>query len=404
MTFRKSCTLLTALLLFLCFILPCASAAEEDSDRLVLPENLKRIESETFANVRATTVVFPDGIEYIAPDAFSGVSGGVGIGSVENTVAKDWCAEHGWTYRPNSRFVALVIANSDYRNNYYCSDLPGVRKDGQAVRNALKNFGWEVTLVENKTAAQMKSSIISCFRGTTERDVCLLFYSGHGDNSYGSNGGSLIGVDYGNSYDQLSPVTLRDTLLGATRGQVIVMLDSCGSGATVFGAESLAGAKKGASRNFVGGVMSAFSGYLKKSSNSKTGELLNARFSVLAACEYGEVSQDGYFSMVDGDLVFRRGGTFTYSILSSMGCSYPAGAYSGSIPADRNNDGRLTLKEAYDGVGAVVKNMNNMLEENDYCARYEGDSYNAPGMYLFDPLDQEVQMGGAGDSVLFWKP
>ena len=395
---KRAGTRLLLLVLCLLFFLSSSSMAE---DRLVLPANLKRIEKDAFANTHADVVVFPDGIEYIDADAFSGISSGIGIGSADNKVAENWCISHGWTYQANTRYYALVIANSTYRNNNFCNNLPGVKKDGQAVKAALTAYGWNVRLVENRTASQMQSDIESYFGDKKSSDVCLLFYSGHGDNSYGASAGSLIGVDYGNSYDLFSPVSLRNTLLGSTKGKVIIMLDSCGSGATVYANGGKTQESSGNARNFTGGVMSAFSGYLANGVESNTGELLQNRFAVLAACEYGMTSQDGYFCMVNGNLTFRRGGTFTYSVLHSMGCSYPGGSFGGTITADSNNDSQLTLLEAYNGVRSTVTGMNSQLAANNDVAWYEGDDDNLAGWYRFDPIDQAVQMGGTGSTVLF---
>ena len=103
------------------------------------------------------------------------------------------------------------IANDDYAGTN--SDLPGVYKDGTAMNTALKAYGWNVKLVRNKTASQMKSAIASCFKGKLKTDVCLVYYSGHGDDSKGGTGGSLVGIDGSWFY----PTELRDALKKNTK-------------------------------------------------------------------------------------------------------------------------------------------------------------------------------------------
>ena len=289
---------------------------------------------------------------------------------------------------------AVVIANSNYD---YQNDLPGVYNDGTAMYGALKALGWNVKLVRDATAYQMDSTIRSYFANTQEKDTCLVYYSGHGDNSTGSTAGALAGVDLSGYLDQLyTPAQMRDTLLSCTKGQVIIMLDSCGSGAGVY--------SNGSAKNFTKGVMNAFKGYLMTKDGAKTGEFLNNRFAVLAACEYGDVSQDGY--MYEGTLYGRdrcilgSGGVFTYSLIRSMGCDYSNGAFSGSFAADSNKDGKLSLQEAYNGIRSRVQAMNDLLDKYDHiiAAQVNGEW----GLYSYEGyIQQEVQMGGAGGAVLF---
>ena len=71
-----------------------------DAELLSLPEDVKRIESESFMGISADRVYFPSGIEYIADDAFSGVSF-IGEGAPD-TYAQGWCLSHGYEYQAYS--------------------------------------------------------------------------------------------------------------------------------------------------------------------------------------------------------------------------------------------------------------------------------------------------------------
>lgn len=413
MTFRKGCALLTALLLFLCFALPCASVAE-DSDRLVLPEGLKGIESSAFDNIQATTVVFPDGIEYIAPDAFSVIPDGIGIGSAENETAIAWCEQRGWTYQAYPRYFALIIGNGTGYINL--NKLSGVAGDVNAMKNALagSSQGWRITVRENITAKEMKEAIGTAFKGATRStDVCLFYYSGHGDNSTGDSAGSLCGIDYYYGDGAVHPAELRSCIDAATPGKAIVLLDSCGSGAPIYYSwdgraitrNTRSDRKAAGQGGFVNAVISAFKKGASKP-GAKTGELLDNKYSVLAACEYGETSTDGYvtqktidkffnnlkqYGTANWNLLMKSGGLFTYSLIRSMGCSYPGGSYGGSMTADSNKDNKLTLWEAYCGITNQVNNMNSMWKK----------ALKKVQTTVFDLFEQQTQWFGDSDFVLF---
>ena len=292
------------------------------------------------------------------------------------------------------RRLAVVVANSNYQRLNY---LPGVYKDGTAVSGALNALGWDVMLVRDATVSQMDNAIRSHFSGSTADDVCLFYYSGHGSEDTGSTAGALCGIDYAGSASGLYfPYQLRDTLLASTSGRVVIALDSCGSGAGVY-------ANGAGARSFTNAVINAFKGYLITKNGAKTGELLNNRFAVLAACAYGTTSQDGYVyegKGPNGNLCcrFERGGTFTYSMLRSMGRTYPDGGSGGSMN-DSNGDGKLSLGEAYNGIKSQVSYMNQLLKKYDYLVWLYADGVWQYG-YLDDGIAQEVQMGGDPSAII----
>lgn len=309
------------------------------------------------------------------------------------------------------RYYALIIGNgSGYR---YQDKLPGVATDVKSMAAALRAFGWNVRTAENKTASQMNKEIRSTFQGLRKSDIALFYYSGHGVSSKGSSAGSLVGVKDGYQHDRLSAPELRDALLASKAGKIIVLLDSCGSGSLVYEkGESGDEEFSTVSNQFVSGVMSAFNGFLLQNGGSNTGELLNNRFVVLAACAYGQTSNDGYLTgqYTQGNPNYARGGLFTVALLRSMGCSYPGGSYSGKIPADTNKDNRLTLKEAYNGIQGQVSSMNTMLKKSHrqyfpkqrvYGYRiYEVASHSVKYHALFA---QKTQTAGDSDFILFRK-
>ena len=307
---------------------------------------------------------------------------------------------------PNSRYFALVIANSDYHYEYYCPDLPDSDKDGTAMVNALKAFGYHVKFVQNQTASGMRNAISGYFNGKLSTDICLVYYIGHGDNGYGLSGGSLVGVDYGGYEDLLYPTALRDTLLNNTKGRVTVLLDACGSDAAAY---DISGQRRNSQRNFVGSIMNAFNGFLAEDPERNTGELPQKRFTVLAACEYGKAFMDIYYTKTGDKVTRQKGSAFTYSLLYSMGCSYPNGVYRGKIRADADGNGTLTLQEGYDGILSRIKMMNSYIASQTLMGYF---SDGTPVYFCYDEngsdsygstIDQVVQKGGSAASVLFGK-
>ena len=91
--------------------------AIEIDEVLILPNDLKRIESGAFSDIKASVVRFPDGIEYIADDAF-GTAVKSWQGSFNNPVARKWCEDHGWIWEP-VRCYALIIGNSAYESSLH---------------------------------------------------------------------------------------------------------------------------------------------------------------------------------------------------------------------------------------------------------------------------------------------
>ena len=208
------------------------------------------------------------------------------------------------------------------------------------------------------------------------------------------------------------------------------MLDSCGSGATVLKANGSARELtevQGKPEAFTSAVIDAFGEYLSSDSDleSNAGELLKKRFYVLAACEFGKTSSDIYYTKKNNKAIIHRGGTFTYSLLKTMGCSYPGGKLSGS-------KNKLTLKQAFDGIKSTVKSMNKTITSQPYFLAYPFYQYYSDvyydsslhAQYMYDDdgktklyfyecydedgyldygfkLTQSVRMGGTSDAVIF---
>ncbi len=227
------------------------------------------------------------------------------------------------------------------QNAYTSSPLNGCVNDMNAMAGMLTGLSnsFTVTKLPNAGKTQILNAITTAYKGATDSDVSLFSYSGHGVNAGGSGAyqGALVGVD--GSY-----VTLQElaNALSNVKGRVIVVLDSCHSGSAIKGQT------KEELEAFNNAAIEAFSGYWLESegggSGTKMGEFKQSKFVVITAASYDESSWDGGF---DGSGYAQ--GAFSAAIIKGMGCAYPNGAYQGgTMPADKNKDGRITLKELYE--------------------------------------------------------
>ena len=329
-------------------------------ENVEFPESLTAVGDRAFAELPGleTVTILPTDILTVSDTAFEG-SSNVMIRGAEGSYAQEWADQNGVPFIPISeRPAALVIGQTNYIEY---STLPGCRNDVIAVRGMLTGLShpFSTTLVTDLTADQMRAAIRSVFSSAKDEDVSLLYYSGHGkwDVETG-NHGALVGVDS----SLLTFADLAETLSGV-KGRVIIILDSCYSGAAI----DARGTKRGSQDPldaFLQDAIASFSGYTQPSDGfrKKSGELAASKFIVIAAARYYEEAGEG---PIDG----YRCGVFTYSLLKGLGCAYPAGAYSGSMPAD-NGDLRVTLQETYDYTYAEA----NRIWSVQHAAYYGNDA------------------------------
>ncbi|MBR4906232.1 MAG: caspase family protein [Clostridia bacterium] len=244
-----------------------------------------------------------------------------------------------------TKYRALSIG----QNNYPSSPLYGCVNDMNAMAGmlgGLKNT-FTVTKLANATKTQIMNGITTAYKGATESDVSLFSYSGHGVNAGGSGTyqGALVDIN-----EDLISLNELAAALSKVPGRVIVILDSCHSGSAIKGR----GNADADLDTFNRAAIEAFSGYCLENGDAqagqKMGEFKQSKFIVVTAASYNESSWDGGF---DGSGYSQ--GAFTAALIQGMGCSYPNGAYSGgAMPADKNNDKQITLKELYDYVKATA--------------------------------------------------
>ena len=252
-----------------------------------------------------------------------------------------------------TRFFALVIGNGKYPASNM-DPLPETATDAAAMKTALENMNpaWTVAEAYNIKGCEFVPAMEEAFRDASEGDVCLFYYTGHGGYDADYYAGALKGTDVNtpgvNYTDALLPLKeLADTLDRLCPGEVIVILDSCGSGSAVWNGEPLEGMTTDGTDLEL----------LNSDETTRVGDLRRERFSVLASCEHGDWS----YPFPDDDP--RTSDVFTYCLLQALGCT-PEGAYTGAMRADAHGDRMLTLKETADCARALHEELRNTLPDD----------------------------------------
>ena len=248
----------------------------------------------------------------------------------------------GQTVTPSAKKYRAVCVGE---NSYTSGALEGCVNDMNAMAGMLKgldNTKFTVKTMPNSTKSQILNAISTQFKDATDNDVSLFSYSGHGvdaglDNTYQ---GALVAID--DNY-----ITFKELAeaLSKVKGRVIVILDSCFSGAAIRSTAEIDAFNKAA--------IEAFSGYWLETdgeSGERMGEFKKSKFIVITAASYNQTSAESVF-----DGAGYAQGAFTAALIKGMGCSYPNGSFSGSTPADKNSDKSVTLKELFSYITSITQ-------------------------------------------------
>ncbi len=199
------------------------------------------------------------------------------------------------------------------------------------------------TLIDaNATTWQISKAISSVGEAmeNRERDFLVLYFSGHGDNDV------LVAYD-----GVLSDVFLKNEIIDAGIYNAAIIIDTCASGSMVdgFGVRSGSTKAKAAVPRYLSTLPGSLNGY-------------PTRYTVLAASEANQPAWEKEFTN-------GWHGVFTYHLVEALKDEI----------TDRNRDGLVSAKEAYDRV-------RRLLSDPDQVG---GSSYT-----------QNVVLWGAGDTVL----
>ena len=244
---------------------------------------------------------------------------------------------------PNVHYRALVIGQCTFPWSN-ASNLPG-DKDANMMEKMLLSVrgpegnNWVVTKRTDRTYNQIYSDIRTAFAGATNNDVSLFYYSGHGNesSSYYSRPyscGALLTHD-----DEMLSLHQLAEWLNEVPGKVIVLIDSCGSGAAVYGFNKAGGVEEAFDpESFDGAVVDAFAsvdkGVSAPWSTSEGAFIVTNKFYVLTASRYQEYSWCS-----------KKGSYFTQWISAAVKTK-------GKMPGDADKNKFITLNEMYNYVRA----------------------------------------------------
>ena len=245
----------------------------------------------------------------------------------------------GIVVNPNVRYRALLIGECDFPSSGSRAQ-PG-QKNVALMQNMLNSLrgpqgnNWVVRTGFNRTNSQIKSDINSAFAGATSSDVSLFYISTHGNKSitYSSN---YYGAGFLETYNGSLSLHELAGWLNAVPGKVIVLIDSCGSGASIYPYGSVKGAAGDDfnPESFNADVIDAFScqdkGVMAPMDRDRGAFVLSNKFYVMTAASYLEYSwyQFGKYSY------------FTKWLTDGVKTK-------GKMPADGNKNKFLTLDELY---------------------------------------------------------
>ena len=223
-------------------------------------------------------------------------------------------------------------------------------------------FGrYSITTADDVLQDEIHSLINSSFAGADEDDVSLFFIATHGD-VYGDAGDYYAGALEVTSTDYdswlLAELYLSDLAgwLAAVPGKVIVIIESCGSGAAVYSTEpgfaensrDVRGAFSPArfDRQVIDAFADADPGItvtVRDGEGARVGEFRQNKFYVLTAARFRELSW--------GTEGSRPHNYFTQWLIQGVGAS-------GAMPADTDASGTVTLNELFLYIKPISDNYN----------------------------------------------
>lgn len=234
-------------------------------------------------------------------------------------------------------YRALLVGNT-YAGT--ANEMPGSANDVAGMRTMLSRMSgtpYRITTRSELSADAIITAIRNTFSGAQPKDVSLFYFSGMGANAVGTSyHGSLMGT--GTTY--LSVAQLK-AVLDEIPGKKIVILDSCHSGQMIGRSGEASAVTTAELTAFNRKVVSTFSQQARGDY-----DLANSGYYVITAAHSTEDRATmGYDADSDG-ILDKRFGLFTYSMCYGNGWNMATNA-SRTLTADSDNDGVITLNEAY---------------------------------------------------------
>ena len=139
--------------------------------------------------------------------------------------------EETWNTIDFGKYYALVIGNNDYQK---IPKLDTPITDAKKVAEVLKSqYGFETKLLLNGTRYEILSELNELRSRLTEKDNLLVYYAGHGELDRVNMRGHWLPVDADgdNTANWVSTVAITDILNSMSVKHIMVVSDSCYSGA-----------------------------------------------------------------------------------------------------------------------------------------------------------------------------
>ena len=347
-----------AVMLILLMICSCETGL---AGTYVLPSSVTALDSEAFAGNTSLTEItlqsgvtsiggkcfygcsnlyrirIPETVTSIGSDCFTGCLSDLVIQTAPGSYAMKWARDHHADFQADTHYRAFLIGQT--YDGEWDMQLSGTLNDTNSMAKCLSNAdgtAYTIKIGHDLTASEILNGIDSVFGNAQDQDVSFFFYAGHGD-----IGGVLCGV----RDTEVSPSQLRQKL-DQIRGRKIIVLDCCYSGGFITSESgTLIRAKEDGSgsitADFVGSFISAFGG------QKDTADDFN-RYYILAAAEDDESS---YEIWLDEE---TKAGAFTSYFAKGLGYDAWSSNYLNHMPADTNNSGAVSIREAYQ---YVIENL-----------------------------------------------
>lgn len=130
------------------------------------------------------------------------------------------------------RFYAVVIGESSYRK---FEALPTAVNDARAVAQLLETtYGFKVARLENAESKDILAALNTIGKQMTDNDNLVIFYAGHGAVRNEKGYWQPVDADF-DMTNWISPAIVKDVLLDHPSRRMLILADSCYSGALVKG-------------------------------------------------------------------------------------------------------------------------------------------------------------------------
>ncbi len=285
-----------------------------------------------------------------------------------DTYVEDSVYIDGWTY------PYFYIKNSPWMGSGYTRLASTLgRVYGGA---ATDNQRFATTQLYDPEDSDLESAIRTTFSGTTDDDISLFYINTHGRSS---NDGELsmsfkktinatnVSNFLNGGHEVVSFQQLASWMNTYVKGKVIVFIDSCGAGSSIYDPSVAENSAQGIGVNDSGRIVSeaiaAFSSYsfteeeeYDGEPRANYGELRTNKFYVLAASRHQEDSW-----VKDGSSTGYS--YFNYDLCAALGTS-------GNMPADQNGDGAVCIEELFTYIKYSLNYDMDYSDQKQHIQRY----------------------------------